>query len=105
VHCNARTREVDKSAVSGASVSRARRDRLLCHFQEFGPENMLLGEPLDGAEKRRSKGTGPSMLGTGSRSPTPRLPLSATFFRLAPSRRSQDSLPQHVSWPERVQRK
>jgi hypothetical protein len=26
---------------------------------------MLLGEPLDGAEKRRSKGPGPSMLGVG----------------------------------------
>jgi hypothetical protein len=41
----------------------------------------------------------------GSRSPTPRSPLFATFFRLALSRRSQVSLPQQVSWPERVQRK
>jgi hypothetical protein len=30
---------------------------LICHFQEFRPESMLLGEPLDSAEKRRSKGT------------------------------------------------
>ena len=64
---------------------------------------MLLGEPLDGAEKRRSKGTVRDAR-RGSRSPTPRSPLSATFFRLAPSRRSHGSLSQHVSWPnERIE--
>jgi hypothetical protein len=70
---------------------------------------MLLGEPLDGAEKRRSKGPGPSMLGVGPGHPRLGHPFprrfSATFFRRAPSRHSQDSLPQHVSWPERIQRK
>jgi hypothetical protein len=34
---------------------------------------MLLAEPLDGAEKRRSKGPGPSVLGVGPGHPRPRL--------------------------------
>jgi hypothetical protein len=27
----------------------------LCHIREIRPETVVLGEPLDGAEKRRSK--------------------------------------------------
>jgi hypothetical protein len=53
---------------------------------------MLSGEPLDGAEKRRSK----------AMSVDARSPLSATFFRLPLSRRSHGSLPQHVACPSRT---
>jgi hypothetical protein len=66
---------------------------------------MLLGEPLDGAENRCSKGPGPSMLGVGPGHPRLGHPFPRRFSDLAPSRGSQESLPQHVSWPERVQRK
>jgi len=58
--------------------------------------HMLRREPLDGAEKRRHKvASGDAR--RGSRSPTPRSPLSATFVRRPPSRRSHGSRPQHVS--------
>jgi hypothetical protein len=54
----------------------------ICHFQEFRPENMLLDEPLDGAEKSRSKGTGPSTLGVGPDHPR----LGITHASVAPVR-------------------
>jgi hypothetical protein len=42
---------------------------------------MLLGEPLDGAEKRCSKGTGPSMLGVGPGHPCLGHPFPRRFFQ------------------------
>jgi hypothetical protein len=40
---------------------------------------MLLGEPLDGTEKRRSKGTGPSMLGVAPVTHAPVTPFRDVF--------------------------
>jgi hypothetical protein len=59
---------------------------------------MLLDEPRDGAEKRRSKAT---VRRCSAWVPVTHAssPRSATFFRRVPLRRSQGSLPQHVSWP------
>jgi hypothetical protein len=43
---------------------------------------MPLGEPLDGAEKRRSKGTSPSMLGVGPGHPRLGHPFPRRFSDL-----------------------
>jgi hypothetical protein len=72
---------------------------LICHFQEFRPESMLLGEPLDSAEKRRSKGTVSRCSAWVPVTHASVAPVPRHFFRLAPSRRSHGSLPQQVSWP------
>ena len=40
---------------------------------------MLLGEPLDGAEKRRSTATGPTMLGVGPGHPRLGCPFPHVF--------------------------
>jgi hypothetical protein len=58
---------------------------------------MLLREPLDGAEKRRSKGTGPSMLGVGPGHPRLGHPFPRRFSDVRRRAVRRIRCPQHVS--------